>query len=111
MGFNSGFKGLTRLQINVFRYFSSPFPRRCTAVDTDPLQSSFSQIGTLMHIRALRFPAPLPIQNILHWKFNDSFSSYMSKFLFLAKNHVFNFIRPDVFHIKTKYNLFRLTHL
>jgi len=35
----------------------------------------------------------------------------MSKFLFLAKNHVFNFIRPDVFHIKTKYNLFRLTHL
>jgi hypothetical protein len=39
----------------------------------------------------------------------------MSKFIptYIQKDatlHI-NFIRPDVFHVKTKYNIFRLTHL
>ena len=58
---------LTRLRINVFRYFISPFPRRCTADDTDPLQISFSHVGTLTHTRALQFPTSLLIQHIAHW--------------------------------------------
>jgi hypothetical protein len=55
------------------------------------------------------YPVVLSIKYILH-----SVQSHITKvnLLKLFRQQVsLNFIRPDVFHIKTKYNLFRITQI